>query len=106
MSYRDVREWIQKVDEMSELKVVEGADWDLEIGRFQFWPPSTKRTRRHCCSTASKVIRIEFSKEERLKVKDSKLAYFNLPHKTLKRKAQVLGTRAPRPSDDVQPGCL
>lgn len=32
MSYRDVREWIQKVDEMGELKVVEGADWNLEIG--------------------------------------------------------------------------
>jgi 3-polyprenyl-4-hydroxybenzoate decarboxylase len=24
--------WIQKVDEMGELKVVEGADWSLEIG--------------------------------------------------------------------------
>ena len=32
MSYKDVREWIQKVDEMGELKVVEGADWNLEIG--------------------------------------------------------------------------
>jgi UbiD family decarboxylase len=32
MSYRDVREWIQKVDDMGELKVVEGADWNLEIG--------------------------------------------------------------------------
>jgi UbiD family decarboxylase len=32
MSYRDVREWIQKVDEMGELTVIEGADWNLEIG--------------------------------------------------------------------------
>ncbi len=32
MSYKDVREWIQKVQEMGELKVVEGADWNLEIG--------------------------------------------------------------------------
>jgi 4-hydroxy-3-polyprenylbenzoate decarboxylase len=32
MSYRDVRDWIRKVDEMGELKVIEGADWNLEIG--------------------------------------------------------------------------
>ena len=32
MSYKDVREWIQRVDEMGELKVVEGAGWNLEIG--------------------------------------------------------------------------
>ena len=32
MSYKDVREWIQKVDEMGELKIVENADWNLEIG--------------------------------------------------------------------------
>ncbi|HEX2928459.1 MAG TPA: UbiD family decarboxylase, partial [Candidatus Binatia bacterium] len=32
MGYKDVREWIQKVDEMGELKVIEGADWNLEIG--------------------------------------------------------------------------
>ena len=32
MSYKDVREWIQKVDAMGELKVVEGADWNREIG--------------------------------------------------------------------------
>ena len=32
MSYKDVREWIQKVDEMGELKIVEHADWNLEIG--------------------------------------------------------------------------
>jgi UbiD family decarboxylase len=32
MSYKDVREWIQQVDAMGELKVVEGADWNREIG--------------------------------------------------------------------------
>jgi len=32
MSYKDVREWIQKVDEMGELKIVENADLNLEIG--------------------------------------------------------------------------
>ena len=32
ISYRDVREWIQKVDEMGELKVVENVDWNSEIG--------------------------------------------------------------------------
>ena len=32
MGYKDVREWIQKVGEMGELKVIEGADWNLEIG--------------------------------------------------------------------------
>ncbi len=28
----DLRQWVSKVQEMGELKVVEGADWDLEIG--------------------------------------------------------------------------
>ena len=32
MSYQDVREWIRKVDELGEIKVVKGADWNLEIG--------------------------------------------------------------------------
>lgn len=32
MSYKDVREWIQQVQAMGELKVIEGADWNLEIG--------------------------------------------------------------------------
>ncbi len=27
-----MREWIRKVDELGELKIVEGADWNLEIG--------------------------------------------------------------------------
>ncbi len=32
MSYTDLREWINKVNELGELKVLEGAHWDLEIG--------------------------------------------------------------------------
>jgi hypothetical protein len=30
MGYKDVRQWIQKVDEMGELKIVENADWHSE----------------------------------------------------------------------------
>ncbi|HEY7165923.1 MAG TPA: UbiD family decarboxylase [Candidatus Binatia bacterium] len=32
MAYRDLREWLQQVDDLGELKHIEGADWDLEIG--------------------------------------------------------------------------
>ena len=32
MSYRDVRGWIKEVQAMGELKTIEGADWNLEIG--------------------------------------------------------------------------
>lgn len=32
MSYRDLREWIQAVEKIGELKTIKGADWDLEIG--------------------------------------------------------------------------
>ena len=32
MEYRDLRDWIQKVDAMGELRTVQGAHWDLEIG--------------------------------------------------------------------------
>src|SRR3972149_4916640 len=28
----DLRAWLKKVEAMGELKVVEGADWDLELG--------------------------------------------------------------------------
>jgi UbiD family decarboxylase len=30
-SYRDLREWLQRVDQMGELKVVNGANWNMEI---------------------------------------------------------------------------
>jgi 4-hydroxy-3-polyprenylbenzoate decarboxylase len=32
VSYEDVKEWIQQVQAMGELKVIEGADWNLEVG--------------------------------------------------------------------------
>src|SRR3989304_9992480 len=32
MAYKDLREWIDKVKDMGELEVIEGADWNLEIG--------------------------------------------------------------------------
>ncbi len=32
MQFRDVRDWIQKVDAMGELKTLKGCDWNLEIG--------------------------------------------------------------------------
>ena len=32
MGYRDLREWLKQVDDFGELRTVEGADWDLEIG--------------------------------------------------------------------------
>ena len=35
MSCKNVREWIQKVDVVGELKIVENADWNLDLG-----PPS------------------------------------------------------------------
>src|SRR5712692_6614209 len=31
-SYKDVREWLDLVESMGELKRVNGADWNLEIG--------------------------------------------------------------------------
>ena len=30
--HEDLREWLKRVDEIGELKVIEGADWNLEIG--------------------------------------------------------------------------
>ena len=32
MSLNDCRQWIREIDAMGELKHVEGADWNLEIG--------------------------------------------------------------------------
>src|SRR5438309_3549663 len=46
MSYKDVREWIKKVDEMGELKIVEGADWNLEIGALSVLASKHKENSR------------------------------------------------------------
>src|SRR5437879_11834293 len=32
IAYKDLREYIQAVDRLGELRIVNGADWDLEIG--------------------------------------------------------------------------
>lgn len=32
MSYRDLREWLEQVERLGELRRIDGADWDLEIG--------------------------------------------------------------------------
>src|ERR1700752_5288556 len=32
IAYKDLREYIAAVDRLGELRVVDGADWDLEIG--------------------------------------------------------------------------
>lgn len=32
IAYKDLREYIDAVDRLGELRVVNGADWDLEIG--------------------------------------------------------------------------
>ena len=32
MQYTDLRDWIQQVDELGELRRVDGADWNLEMG--------------------------------------------------------------------------
>src|SRR3990170_6656127 len=31
-TYRDLREWLDQVEQLGELKVVRGATWDLEMG--------------------------------------------------------------------------
>jgi UbiD family decarboxylase len=36
MAYKDLREWLKLVEEMEELKVIEGADWDEEIGILRY----------------------------------------------------------------------
>ena len=34
-SYDDVRQWIELVESMGELKRIDGADWNLEIGTWR-----------------------------------------------------------------------
>jgi len=35
MSYKDLREWLENVDKMGELRILKGADWNLEIGAIR-----------------------------------------------------------------------
>ena len=32
MPYQDLRDWIQTVEQFGELKTVQGADWNREVG--------------------------------------------------------------------------
>ena len=57
MSYKDVREWIQKVDEMGELKIVENADWNLEIGALSVLSSKHKENTPALLFDASKITR-------------------------------------------------
>ena len=36
MAYKDLREWLKLVEELGELKVIEGADWDEELGILRY----------------------------------------------------------------------
>ena len=55
MAYRDLREWITQVNELGELKTVEGADWDLEIGAIIEMARKSRRSLRASCSTRSRA---------------------------------------------------
>jgi 4-hydroxy-3-polyprenylbenzoate decarboxylase len=35
MSYKDLREWLNEVERMKEVRTLRGADWDLEIGAIR-----------------------------------------------------------------------
>ena len=35
MGYKGLREWLEEVAKMGELRVIKGADWNLEIGAIQ-----------------------------------------------------------------------
>ena len=35
MSYKDLRDWLERVDKMGELRILNGADWNLEIGAIR-----------------------------------------------------------------------
>jgi UbiD family decarboxylase len=35
MSYKDLRDWLENVDKMAELRILNGADWNLEIGAIR-----------------------------------------------------------------------
>lgn len=43
--FNDIREFIRKMDEVGECKIVEGADWDLEIGLITEWQSSVPKNK-------------------------------------------------------------
>jgi len=56
--YEDVRQWLELVESMGELKRIEGADWDLEIGTMAelIYRERTGTIPERCSSTRSKAI--------------------------------------------------
>jgi 3-polyprenyl-4-hydroxybenzoate decarboxylase len=56
MQYTDLRDWIQKVDELGELRRVDGADWNLEMGAITEVYARNEPIPRFC-SIRSKITR-------------------------------------------------
>ncbi len=56
MHYRDLRGWLKGVDSFGELRIVEGADWNQEIGAVAEVAAQSDPSRRYC-SIRSKIIR-------------------------------------------------
>ena len=52
MQYRGLRGWLEQVDKMGELRKVDGAHWDVEMGAITHMLTETSRgRRRRSCST-------------------------------------------------------
>jgi hypothetical protein len=60
LAYRDLRGYIDAADKLGELRRVEGADWDLELGAITE-VAAEHRIPRSSCSTRSKAIRKDFA---------------------------------------------
>jgi hypothetical protein len=61
-SYDDVRQWLELVESMGELKRIDGADWNLEIGTMaELIYRERTGTIRRSCSIRLKVIRMDFA---------------------------------------------
>ena len=57
--YTDLRDWLEIVDSVGELKKVDGVDWNLEMGTLaEIYCPRVqeRRRRRRFYSTTSPVI--------------------------------------------------
>jgi hypothetical protein len=50
MHYRDLRGWIERVKSFGELRIIEGADWNQEIGAVAEVAAHSEPPRR-CFST-------------------------------------------------------
>ena len=54
---RDLREWIEQADKISELKRINSADWNVEIGAVTELGIIAVSKATHCSSTILRVIR-------------------------------------------------